>query len=118
MVAILHSLLSPDVKTVRVIAAFIWYAVLALFVGVAFQGACIGIGNGERTIDQLVTGQWQFKKVLSNASKNSKEPRFWIIPVLLAAGLGGFMAHMEFRDGTAFAPGERESDWDVDLDDD
>jgi len=94
-------------KTIRIIAAFIWYAAVGLLLGASLEGVCISLGKGDVTLDQLATGnkresRQHFQRVLENTVVAAKEIRFWILPVLFAAGLGAFFAHMEHRDGTAF----------------
>jgi hypothetical protein len=92
-------------KTNRIIAAFILYAAMGLVLGAFFEGACISFGKGDK-LDLIAVNRQQsrqqFKRVLGNTAVAAKEIGFWILPVLLAAGLGAFMAHTEYRDGTAF----------------
>src|SRR5256885_10225207 len=94
-------------KTIRIIAAFLWYAALGLLLGASLEGVCISLGKGQMTLDQMATAnkqqsRQQFHRVLDNTVVAAKDIRFWILPVLLAAGLGAFFAHTEHRDGTAF----------------
>jgi hypothetical protein len=94
-------------KTNRIFAAFIWYAALGLLLGASLEGVGISLEKGDVTLAQLATGREQesrhhFQRVLDNTVVAAKDLRFWILPILLAAGLGAFFAHTEHRDGTAF----------------
>jgi len=94
-------------KTIRIIAAFLWYAAVGLLLGASLEGVCVSLEKGDATLDQIATAnkqesRQQFKRVLDNTVVAAKDIRFWILPVLLAAGLGAFFAHTESRDGTAF----------------
>jgi hypothetical protein len=94
-------------KTIRIISAFVLYAAVALLLGVYLEGVGISLQKGDVTLDQMATAnkqesREQFKRVQDNTVVAAKEIRFWILPVLLAAGLGAFFAHTEYRDGTAF----------------
>ena len=94
-------------KTNRIFAAFIWYAAVGLLLGASLEGVCISLEKGDATLDQLATAdkqqsRQQFQRVLDNTVVAAQDIRFWILPVLLAAGLGAFFAHTEYRDGTAF----------------
>jgi len=77
-----------------------------LLLGVALEGVCICLQKGDFTVDEFVTARpkesrKQSKQIMDNTAKYAKEVDFWVIPVLLAAGLGVFFAHTEYRDGTA-----------------
>jgi hypothetical protein len=94
-------------KTNRIIAAFIWYAALGLLLGASLEGVGISLQQGDVTLAQLATGRKResrqhFQRVVDNTVVAAKDIRFWILPILLAAGLGAFFAHTEHRDGTAF----------------
>jgi hypothetical protein len=94
-------------KTNRIIAAFAWYAAVGLLLGASLEGVGISLEKGDVTLDQLATGNKQqsrqhFQRVLDNTVAAAKDIRFWILPILLAAGLGAFFAHTEYKDGTAF----------------
>lgn len=93
-------------KTDRIIAAFIWYAVVGLILGASFEGACISFAKGDLKLNEIAASRkqsrQQFHKALDNTALAAKEIRFWILPVLLAAGLGAFWAHTEYKEGTAF----------------
>jgi hypothetical protein len=94
-------------NTNRIVAAFIFYAALGLLLGASFEGVCISLGKGDVTLHQLATGNKQesrkhFQRVVDHTVVAAKEIRFWILPTLLAAGLGAFFAHTEYKDGTAF----------------
>jgi len=94
-------------KTIRIIAAFTWYAAVSLLLCAFLEGVCISLHKGDVTLDQLLAtpnkqeSRQQFQRVLDNSVVAAKDIRFWILPVLLAAGLGASFAHMEHRDGTA-----------------
>jgi hypothetical protein len=94
-------------KTNRVIAAFFWYAALGLLLGVCLEGVGVSLAKGDVTLDQLVTAdddeyRQHFQRVVDHTAVAAKEVGFWVLPVLLAAGLGAFFAHTEHRDGTTF----------------
>jgi len=95
-------------KTIRIIAAFIWYAAVSLLLSAFLEGVCISLHKGDVTLDRLLAtpnkqeSRQQFQRVLDNTVVAAKDIRFWILPVLLASYLGAFFAHMEHRDGTAF----------------
>jgi len=94
-------------KTNRIIAAFLLYAALGLLLGASLEGVAISIEKGDVTLDELVAGRKrerreQFQRVLDHTAVAAKEIGFWVLPVLLAVGLGAFFAHTEHRDGTAF----------------
>jgi len=94
-------------KTTRIIAAFVWYAAVGLLVGVALEGVGISLTKGDFTLDQFVTARrkearQQYKQIMANTAVAAKDVGFWVMPVLLAAGLGIFFARTEHSDGTAF----------------
>jgi hypothetical protein len=89
-------------KDIRVIVAFGLYAAVGLVLGVIFEGACIGFANGDLTFAQIAEDDQPYKKVLDTISAAAKDVRFWILPALIAVGLGAFWAHAERSDGTAF----------------
>ena len=94
-------------KSNRIIAAFIWYAAVGLLLGASLEGIGISVQKGDVTLHQLIAGNKQerrqkFQRVLDNTVVAAKQVNFWVLPVLLAAGLGAFFAHTEHRDGTAF----------------
>jgi len=105
-------------KKVRIIAAFIWYAAVGLLVGISVEGVCVSLAKGDFTLDELATARkkesrQQYKQVLKNTAVAAKDVGFWVMPALLAAGLGAFFAHTEHRDGTAFRFDNRcEPAWD------
>src|SRR5262245_60474823 len=89
-------------KTTRIIAAFCLYAALGFILGATFEGACISFAKGDLKLEQIADDEQPFKIILDSTLEAAKEVRFWILPVLIAAGLGAFWAHVESRDGTAF----------------
>lgn len=103
-------------KTTRIIAAFLWYAAVGLLLGASVEGVCISLGKGDMTLHQMAAAnkresRQQSKRVMDNAVAAAKDIRFWILPVLLAAGLGAFFAHTERRDGTAFHFDNQRDPW-------
>ena len=95
-------------KTKRITAAFLWYAALGLLLGALVEGVCISLEKGDVTLHQLLApdnkqeSREQFQRVMDRTTIAANDIRFWILPILLAAGLGAFFAHLEHRDGTAF----------------
>lgn len=107
----------------RVLAAFCLYAALGLFAGAAVEGVGISIEKGDVTLAKLLTGRKresreQVQRVVANTVAAAGEVRYWLLPVLLAVGLGVFFAHTEYRDGTAFHFDEQpDPTWDTYNDD-
>ena len=106
-------------KTHRITAAFLWYAAVGLLLGVTLEGVGISVQKGDVTLAQLAAAhddeyREHAKRVLDNTAVEAKTIGFWVLPVLLAAGLGAFFAHTEHRDGTAFHfENKRETVWDT-----
>ena len=106
-------------KTDRIAKAFMLYAALGLLLGASLEGVGISLQKGDVTLDQLVADdedeyREHFQKVVDNTAVAARNVGFWVLPVLLAAGLGIFFAHTEQRDGTAFHfQNEPDSPWDA-----
>lgn len=91
----------------RVLAAFIAYAAAGLLLGASLEGLGISLQKGDVTLSQLAGANKQerskqFNRILDNTAAAAKTFGFWVLPTLLATGLGAFFAHTERKDGTAF----------------
>jgi hypothetical protein len=89
-------------KKSRIIAAFLIYAVAGLLFGAAFEGACTDFAERGARRNHIAGDRRLSQRILDKTVVAAKEIRFWILPALIAVGLGTFMAHTEHRDGTAF----------------
>lgn len=110
--------------TNRIFLAFLLYAALGLFAGAALEGVGMSIHKGNVTLDKLIGGrkherQEQYQLVFENTQVAAHQLNFWVLPVLLAAGLGIFFAHSEHTDGTAFQIEDQpDSAWESSYSDD
>lgn len=110
--------------TNRIFLAFLLYAALGLFAGAALEGVGISVQKGDVTLQKLLGGRKrerreQYYVVYENTKVAAQQVNFWVLPVLMAAGLGIFFAYSEHTDGTALQIDDRpDSSWEYSYDDD